>query len=450
MKNEKLFHEKREKLADARYTIDKFDKVPESCKLKKCRWIKWCATPAKNLIYATVADFTDHRPADKAQKEGLENKFIQPREIESIGTFAGGIAHDFNNILTAIMGYTELAMDNASEPDKVRQNLKKALMASTRARDLVNQIITFSRQTDKKFTPIKFNFAIIESLWMLRPMIPSNIKIRQNLNVPAMVMADPTQIHQAMMNLCSNAVHAMTEEGGELDVRLEKSIIYGDTNAHDPDLPAGSYVKLTISDTGQGMPPEVMKRIFEPYFTTKESGHGRGLGLSVVHGIVKSHGGVITCLSTPGKGTTFVMYFPEMQSGKETIGTIEETSLPTGTERILFIDDEQVIVNLAEEMLRKLGYDVVAKTSSVEALELFQENPDKFDLIITDMSMPAMTGDSLAQNILGLRSDIPIILCTGYSKDITEEKAQSIGIREFIMKPVEMRVMAETIRKVLD
>jgi len=452
MKNEKLFYEKREKLAGARYTIGKFDKVPESCKLKKCRWIKWCATPAENLIYATLADFTDHKPADAAQKERLENKSIQPREIESIGTFAGGIAHDFNNILTAIMGYTELAIDNASEPDKVKQNLKKALMASTRARDLVSQIITFSRQADKKFIPIKFNFAIIESLWMLRPMIPSNIKIRQNLKVPAMVMADPTQIHQVMMNLCSNAVHAMTEGGGELDVRLEKSIIHGDTNVHDPDLPAGSYVKLTISDTGQGMPPEVMKRIFDPYFTTKEKelGRGRGLGLSVVHGIVKSHGGAITCMSTPGKGTTFVIYLPEIESGKETIGTIEETSLPTGTERILFIDDEQVIVNLAEEMLSKLGYDVVAKTSSVEALALFQENPDKFDLIITDMSMPAMTGDRLAQNILGLRSDIPIILCTGYSKDITEEKAKSIGIRAFIMKPVEMRVMAETIRKVLD
>ncbi len=450
MKNEKLFYEKREKLAGARYLIGKFDKVPVSCKLKKCRWIKWCATPAENLIYATVADFTDHEPADETQKERLENKFIQPREIESIEKFAGGIAHDFNNILTAIMGYTELAIDNASEPDKVKQNLKKALMASTRARDLVNQIITFSRQADKKFTPIKFNFAIIESLWMLRPMIPTNIKIRQNLKVPAMVMADPTQIHQVMMNLCSNAVHAMVEGGGELDVSLEKSIIYGDANAHDPDLPAGSYVKLTISDTGQGMPPEVMKRIFDPYFTTKELGRGRGLGLSVVHGIVKSHGGAITCMSTPGEGTSFVIYLPEIESGKETIETLEDKALPTGTERILFIDDEQVIVNLAEEMLSKLGYDVVAKTSSVEALELFQENPDKFDLIITDMSMPAMTGESLAQNILGLRSDIPIILCTGYSKDITEEKAKSIGIREFMMKPVEMMVMAETIRKVLD
>jgi len=252
-----------------------------------------------------------------------------------------------------------------------------------------------------------------------------------------------------MMNLCTNAAQAMDKTGGVMEVRLNRVDLDEGTQPN-LNLPPGTYLWLSVSDTGHGMSPEVMERIFDPYFTTKEIGRGTGLGLAVVHGIVKSHGGTITCASSPDKGTTFDIYLPEIMSEEAVLSHHEERPLPIGIERILFIDDEPMLVELAKKMLSKLGYSVVTRSSSSEALELFQRDPDKYDLVITDMTMPEMTGDRLAQEIMKIRHEIPIILCSGYSEHISQEKAKKIGIREFVMKPFEMKALAETIRKVLD
>jgi CheY-like chemotaxis protein len=262
-------------------------------------------------------------------------------------------------------------------------------------------------------------------------------------------MSDPTQIHQLMMNLCTNAAHAMDETGGVLSVSLHKDNIDAEI-ASDLDVSPGPYLKLTVSDTGHGMTPEVMNRIFEPYFTTKELGRGTGLGLSVVHGIVKSHGGAIICKSVPGEGTTFDIYLPELVLGTKALESTKEESLPRGTERILYIDDEPALANLVEKMLSKLGYGITTMTSSLEALDLFKTRPETFDLVITDMTMPVMTGDKLAEKLMEIRPDIPVILCTGYSEHISSESAKTIGIREYIMKPLQKKLLAETVRKVLD
>jgi CheY-like chemotaxis protein len=363
---------------------------------------------------------------------------------------AGGIAHDFNNILSAIIGYTQLAMDDVSEPLKARKELKEVLKASDRAKDLVSQILTFSRKTDARYSPISLHKTVMDTIKMMRSVLPTTIDIRQDLLDHGMVMADPTQIHQVMLNLCTNAAHAMDKTGGVMEVRLRRLNIDEGTQSPEPNLPLGSYLRLSVSDTGHGMSPEVMARIFDPYFTTKEIGKGTGLGLAVVHGIVQSHGGTITCTSTPGKGTTFDIYLPEILSEEVVVRHHEEKSLPMGTERILFVDDEPILVELAKKMLSKLGYTVVTRSSSFEALELFQKDPDRYDLVITDMTMPGITGDKLAQKFMEIRHDIPIILCSGYSEYISEDKAKKIGIREFVMKPLEMNELARTIRKVLD
>ena len=400
-------------------------------------------------IHGVSRDITERKRAEE-EKERLEAQLAQAQKLESIGTLAGGIAHDFNNILSAIIGYTELAMDDVSDTKKTRSELKEVLKAGDRAKDLVRQILAFSRQTETKHSPLALHTIIKETIKMMRSVIPTTIEIRQNLIDSGIVMSDPTQIHQIMMNLFTNAVHAMDKTGGVLDVSLKRVSINGDAETHDLDLSPGSYLRISVSDNGQGMTPEVMARVFDPYFTTKEVGRGTGLGLSVVHGIVKSHGGVITCKSTHGEGTIFDVYLPELDSGKETLNTHEKKPLPTGTERILFVDDEPVLIDLTKKMLENLGYTVVTRTSSIEALELFRNNPDKFDLVITDMTMPAMTGDKLTQRILEIRKDILVILCTGYSELISEEKAKKIGVKEFIMKPLVVRDLAIAIRKVLD
>jgi CheY-like chemotaxis protein len=370
--------------------------------------------------------------------------------MESIGTLAGGIAHDFNNILSALIGYTELAMNDVLEPEKAKSELMEVLKAGDRAKDLVSQILTFSHQTEKKHSPLALQAVIKESLKMLRSIIPSTIELRQDLMDSGLVMSDPTQINQVMMNLCINAAHAMDKTGGILEVGLKRIHLNGNTDIRDLNLVPGPYLRISVSDTGHGMTPEVMARIFDPYFTTKEVGRGTGLGLAVVHGIVKGHGGTITCKSALDEGTTFYVYLPEIESGKEISIHQERTPLPTGTERILYVDDEPVIVDLAKKMLENLGYTVFTRTSSIEALEFFRNNPDKFDLVITDMTMPGMTGDRLTQRMMEIRHDIPIILCTGYSEHITEERAKRIGIREFIMKPLIMKEIAKIIRRALD
>lgn len=411
-------------------------------------------TSCSPLMYggqeSMVVVVTDVTPLRKAEEEAklLETQLAQAQKMEALGTLAGGIAHDFNNILAAIIGYTELAMYQSKSQEKVQKNLSQVLKSSKRARDLVSQILAFSRQSEKKYTPLMLGCIIKETLKMLRSVLPANIEIRQNLMAPGLVMADATQIHQMMMNLSSNAVQAMGENGGVLDVNLEQ-VILDETTAHGFDLPPGPYQRLTVGDTGHGMTPELISRIFEPYFTTREIGKGTGLGLSIVHGIVIRHRGAITCRSEPGKGTTFEIYLPEIAPGIGKGESVEELELPVGHESILFIDDEPALDEIAKNILEGLGYRVTTTTKSNEALELFSAYPDRFDLVVTDMTMPDITGDKLAKKLLSVRKDIPIILCTGYSEHITEEKAKKIGIREMLMKPLEIKELARTIRAVL-
>jgi PAS domain S-box-containing protein len=427
----------------------------ESMELKRREsWIEVVVDPilddsncVQGIIHI-VNDITERKRSEE-QSKNLETQLLQAQKMESIGTLAGGIAHDFNNILSAIIGYTQLAMDDVSEPQKARKELKEVLKASDRAKDLVSQILTFSRKTEARYSPILLHKTVMESIKMMRSILPTTIEIRQDLIDDGVIIADPTQIHQVMLNLFTNAAHAMDKTGGVIEVRLRRVDIGEGTHSIEPELPPGHYLRLSVSDTGSGMTPEIMARIFDPYFTTKEVGRGTGLGLAVVHGIVQSHGGTITCTSTPGKETTFDIYLPEILSEEAVVRHHEEKSLPMGTERILFVDDEPILVELAKKMLSKLGYTVVTKSSSSEALELFRKDPDKFDLVITDMTMPGMTGDKLAQKFMEIRHDIPIILCSGYSEHISEEKAKKMGIREFVMKPFEMNELAKTIRKVL-
>jgi PAS domain S-box-containing protein len=393
-------------------------------------------------------DITERKRAEE-QSKTIRTQLVQAQKMESIGTLAGGIAHDFNNILSAIIGYSELAMEDVSDPQKAKREIKEVLKAADRAKELAKHILTFSRKADVEYSPLSLRTVVKDTIKMLRSVIPTTIDIQQDLTDSGLIMSNPTQINQILMNLSTNASHAMDKTGGVLKISLKKVNINKDSEAHELNLHPGNYLILSVSDTGHGIPSEILERIFEPYFTTKDMGRGTGLGLSVVHGIVISHGGNIICKSTPGKGTSFEIYLPEIESMKEVVTHEEEEPTPTGTEHILFIDDESVLVNLAEKMLIKLGYTIETRTSSSEALELFQKDPDKYDLIITDMTMPGMTGDRLAQKYMEIRPDIPIILCSGYSEHISKEKAKNIGIREFVMKPLEMKALAKTIRKVL-
>ncbi|MBW2604579.1 MAG: PAS domain S-box protein [Deltaproteobacteria bacterium] len=402
----------------------------------------------KAWVQVIFRDITDRKLVE-AEKKQLEIQLQQSQKMESIGTLAGGIAHDFNNILGIIIGNTELAMDVVSEGNPARYNLEEIITAGLRARDVVRQLLSFSRQTDQKRKPIKLIPIIKDSLTLLRATIPMSIDIRQSIEGTSdTIIADPTQIHQIMINLCTNASHAM-DAGGTLGIGIKNVVLGEDTASVDSDLSPGNYVKLTVSDTGQGINPELKKRVFDPYFTTKEVGKGTGLGLSVVHGIVKSLEGAISVGSELGKGTAFCIYFPVIEE-EAVIETEMVEDLPTGNERILFVDDEESIVYVGQNRLERLGYRVVTKMNPVEALELFRANPDQFDLVITDMTMPHMTGDQILEEILKIRPDMPTILCTGFSEKIDEEKAKEIGIRQYIEKPVKRSDLAKLVRKVLD
>ncbi len=400
-------------------------------------------------MIGTVQDITERKQAEEKRSQ-LEEQLRQAQKMESIGTLAGGIAHDFNNILGIIVGNTELAMVDVPEGNPVRYNLEEVHKASLRARDMVKQILRFSRQTEQEAKPIRISPIIEESLNLLRSSIPTTIEIRKNISPHAdTILGDPTQINQILMNLCTNAVHAMRENDGLLEVCLKNMTICEKDIIRYHDLSPGKYVVLTVSDTGQGLEPELIDRIFDPYFTTKEVGEGTGMGLAVVHGIVNNHNGTIYVYSEPGKGTTFNVYFPLIERQTE----CESTSLGplrTGTERILFVDDEESLADLGKRSLQHLGYEVTVRTNSIKALEAFKAQPDNYDLLLTDMTMPSMTGKDLAQKVLRIRPGFPIILCTGFSETITKEKAEQIGIKTLVMKPLVMRDLAETIRQVLD
>ncbi|MBI5968531.1 MAG: PAS domain S-box protein [Deltaproteobacteria bacterium] len=389
---------------------------------------------------------------DITERKNLEGQLAQAQKLEAIGQLAAGIAHDFNNILAAIMGYTELAIWDLPENSKANDKLKEALKASRRAKDLVRQILAFSRQKSEERKPMEIASIVKETIKLLRASLPSNIEIRQQIERDTLVInTNPTQIHQVLMNLCTNAAHAMRENGGLLEIGLSKVDIDAVVAARYPDIHPGSYVRLSVSDTGHGMSPDILAKIFNPYFTTKQVGEGSGLGLAVVHGIVKSHEGEITVYSEPGKGTTFQVYLPRIEHAKEVADIQRIEPFPMGRyESILFIDDEQALADIGKRMLEHLGYKVSVRTSSIEALELFRAKAGQFDLVITDMTMPNMTGDKLAREMMRIRPGIPIILCTGFSEYISEEKAKEIGIRKFVMKPLVMGDLARTVRRVLD
>jgi len=387
---------------------------------------------------------------DITDKIDLETQLRQAQKMEAIGTLAGGIAHDFNNILGVIMGRAELSQFDISESNPAYQNIIGVLEAGNRAKDLVQQILAFSRHSEHERKLIQPGSIIKEALKMLRASLPSTIEIQQNITAESgVILADPTQIHQIVMNLCTNAYQAMEETGGVLTVSLAEIEYEASGMGKDTELASGKYLQLTVSDTGQGMESHVMERIFDPYFTTKKPGEGTGLGLAVVHGIVKGHGGSISVESEVGEGTTFQVLLPRIEQTKK-MAEIEEPGLiPAGNERILLVDDDESLADTGKEMLEHLGYKVVIRTSSIEALELFRTQFGKFDLVITDQTMPKMTGVGLAKELMQIRPDIPVILCTGFSKMVNEEKTKRIGIKEFVMKPIVIRDLAETIRKVL-
>ena len=380
-----------------------------------------------------------------------ERQLQQVMKLQAIGTLAGGIAHDFNNILFPIVGYTELTMDDIAVDSQARQNLEEVLKAANRAKELVQQILAFSRQGGQERKPLKVQFLIKEALKLLRATIPSTIDIEYHVSQECgPIMGDPTQIHQVIMNLCTNAYHALQATGGKLAVSLKEVDISYEKTVERVGMKVGRHLELMVEDDGHGMEPEVLERIFEPYYTTKKQGKGTGLGLSVIHGIIKNHGGDISVASQPGQGTAFTIYLPVIDDIGIEIEPAEAAAATQGHERILLIDDEKQIIDIEQQILERLGYKVTAKTDSEEALEEFAALPDNFDLVITDMTMPKMSGDQLARKMMDIKPGIPVILCTGFNETITEEKALAMGIDKFIMKPIVKDELANTIRTLLD
>ena len=386
---------------------------------------------------------------DITELKAVETKIQQTEKMDSIGSLAGGIAHDFNNILSSIIGYTELALDDVEKDTVIEDSLQEVYRAGKRARDLVKQILAFARQSGEEVRPVQVDIIIKEVLKFIRSSIPTTIEIKQNIASNSLIMGNPTQVHQIMMNLCANAAYAMETNGGILEVSLKDILIDKHFNKNGIGPKHGSYIEITVSDTGTGIAPEVISSIFEPFFTTKGPGEGTGMGLAMAHGIVESYGGKITVDSIVGKGSVFKIYLPITKKESDHDAYVSE-QLPTGTERIMFIDDEYSIAKMGSQILERLGYSVTTRTSSIEALELFRARPYDFDLVVTDMTMPNMTGDVLAVELMKVRPDITVILCTGYSKKISDETASEIGIKAFAYKPIVKADLAKTVRKVLD
>ena len=417
----------------------------------------WCAVhltqtidPKSGSTYidGALLDISEHIKIEE-EKQKLEAQLRQAQKMEAIGTLAGGIAHDFNNILGAIIGFCELAQDDAEQNSLQYDNLNEAITAAQRASDLVKQILTFARQSEVEKRPVNFKIILNESLKMLRAIIPSTVSIQTAFNCDRTILADPTQLHQIIVNLCTNAAHAMRSKGGVLTIGLNESEVSPGHNKADILIPPGSYVRLTVQDTGHGMTREVQDRIFDPYFTTKEQGDGTGMGLSVVQGIVSALRGAILFESIPDKGTTFDVFLPAMEKQNTPIKA-DIDSIVGGDEHILLVDDEKALTQMSTQMLERIGYQVTVCNSGVEALALFSRAPESFDLIISDLTMPQMTGRDLALEIAKIRSDIPLILCTGYSEHVTDEMVAAIGVEALLHKPLARNELAVTIRKALD
>lgn len=407
----------------------------------------------KNVMRIIAARLSSaiEREKNERARELLENQLQQAQKMESIGTLAGGIAHDFNNILSPIMGHTELLLYDTPEGSQLRYSLNEIQSASMRAKDLVRQILTFSRQEKSECKTMRMQYIIKEALKLIRSSIPAIIEIKHNIRKECgLINADPTQIHQIVMNLATNAYHAMEDAGGTMTIDL-KEVELDAQKALNLDIKQGTYACLTVSDTGTGIPEDVKGKIFDPFFTTKGQGKGTGIGLSVVHGIVNSSGGAICVHSELGKGTEFNIYLPVVESYLKKNDALKvKMIIQGGTERVLLVDDEAPLITLQKQMLERLGYQVTSRTSSMEGLEAFRSSPDKFDLVITDMAMPNMSGDKLAVELIKIRPDIPVLLCTGFSTIISEEKALVMGIKGFLMKPVTISDLDKKIRDVLD
>ncbi|MCP4749203.1 MAG: response regulator [Desulfobacteraceae bacterium] len=381
----------------------------------------------------------------------LQNRLQESQRIESIGTLAGGIAHDFNNILSSIFGYTRLMQFDLPEDSPCIEYLENIWAAAERAKNLVHQILTFSRQAEEERICLLLGPIVKETIKFLRASIPSTIEIRESIKESSLkVLADSTQIHQVVMNLCTNAAQSMENKGGVLEITLTDA----DTNDCGKDAAletlTGPHLRLTVNDSGCGIPLKIIDRIFDPFFTTKKPGKGTGMGLSVVHGIVKSHGGIIRVESSEGKGSKFEVLLPAHNVETVERQAMQEPVLPSGNETVLVVDDETDIVNILIKILTYLGYQVEGKTDSREALELFRSRPSDFDLVITDLTMPDLTGIQFAQKLLEIRADLPVILCTGYDDGITRQQAQSTGIRALLLKPMDAVSLAQTVRTTLD
>ncbi len=380
----------------------------------------------------------------------MEERLNQAQKLESIGSLASGIAHDFNNILFPIVGLSELMLEDLPAHSPMHENIQEVLRAGRRGRDLVGQILTFSRQTGQDLMPVSLQQVLKEVLKLCRSTIPADIAISRNIQPDCgLVMADPTQIHQIAMNLITNAYHAMADDKGTIDVQLRQMTLEK-SDSLDVNMEPGPYAVLSVSDNGCGISADMMDKIFDPYFTTKKKGKGTGLGLSVVQGIVRAHKGYITVQSQVNKGSAFIVYLPVVKSPDRPDPPEEKTEISGGKEHILLVDDEKPIVQLETQILERLGYTITAFTDSVDAVNAFQADPDGFDLVITDMAMPHMTGAKLAGEMIAIRSDIPIIMCTGFSDRISEETAKYAGIKHLLMKPVVMSDLACAVRKVLD
>jgi PAS domain S-box-containing protein len=411
------------------------------------RAIKW---PDGRYVRMQIAtDISRIKELESARRQN-EARMRQSHKMEAIGTLAGGIAHDFNNILSAIIGFTELSLIETEKRSTLHTNLKEVINAGNRAKDLVSQILTFSRHGEYQVKPVQLGPITKEALKLMRSTLPSTVEIRQQIDDDLdPVLADATQIHQILINLCTNAAHAMKPDGGVLEVKLEKADIDSTLADGYSDIEPGPYLLLQVSDNGSGIPDDIIDSIFDPYFTTKKPGEGTGLGLSVVHGIVKSYWGDIRVQTQLGRGTTFEIVLPTVKD--DTLQQkSESTPLPTGNEHILLVDDEPALVKIGQQMLISLGYKVVTHTESSRALEIFNNQPWAFDLVISDMTMPGLTGEKLAQEMLDVRPDIPVILYTGFSQQISEQNAYALGIRAFLYKPINLEKLARTVRTVLD
>jgi CheY-like chemotaxis protein len=378
----------------------------------------------------------------------MQAQLHQAAKMEAIGTLAGGIAHDFNNILSAIIGYTEITLYDLQGDALVRRNLKAVLQAGNRARDLVQQILTFSRRSEAEKKPLQVKVLIKEALKLMRASLPATIEIKSDCESDALIMGDPTQIHQVLMNLCSNAGYAMQAQGGLLRVRL-RDVSLDRSTAAEYHLPAGDFLELRVQDTGVGIAPENRARIFEPFFTTKEKGSGTGMGLSVVHGIVENHGGAVRVKSEVGQGTEFLILFPRIRKPLEEKGG-PAAELPRGQEHILLVDDERSLVEVGRQMLTRLGYTVTTQTDSLKTLKLLEAATIPFDMLITDLTMPHLTGDNLARETKRRHPRLPVILCTGYRQDLDDMQLVESGVDAVVPKPFRIAEMAAVIRETLD